>query len=109
MKGPCDSAGSPSDQCLEGPARWVAQRAQWLQVLEEEVAQLPSSFEDDGTLRPLLLERHMSGGDPVDLEAWERTELEASLQQTLHPYTELRRPVPLPLVISTAAKSWGQS
>uniref|UniRef100_A0A7S1AJG2 Uncharacterized protein n=1 Tax=Noctiluca scintillans TaxID=2966 RepID=A0A7S1AJG2_NOCSC len=109
MKGPCDSAGPPTDPCLEGQARWVAERAQWLQVLEEEVAQLPSSFEDDGTLRPLLLERHLRSGGPVDLEAWERTSLEASLQETAHPYTELRRPVPLPLVISTAAKSWGQS
>mmetsp|Transcript_124621 Transcript_124621/g.202677 ORF Transcript_124621/g.202677 Transcript_124621/m.202677 type:complete len:321 (-) Transcript_124621:74-1036(-) len=103
---------------------WVAQRARWLRVSEEEVGRDPSDFEDDGTLIGLRIaqraaERLASGGTDADesrrrcddlseLSEDEREMLEDCLESTERPFPRLKRRLPLAQAVWCAEELWAE-
>merc|ERR1712135_89981 len=70
---------------------WVAERARWLDVSEEEVGRDPPSFEDSGTLQNFLTQKTpvVEPPDLSDLSYDERDFLEDCLESTCRPFPEL--------------------
>mmetsp|Transcript_55533 Transcript_55533/g.180143 ORF Transcript_55533/g.180143 Transcript_55533/m.180143 type:complete len:324 (+) Transcript_55533:138-1109(+) len=109
-------------QC--GREFWYAERAVWLGIPVEEVSRDPSSFEDDGTLREVILAaRRQSAlvdpggqrpglleygpdGDLPELSDSEREMLEDCLDSTERPYPQPKRPLPLPQAVRCAEEFW---
>lgn len=100
-----------------GRALWVAQRAQWLGVPVDEVARDPTSFEEEGTLAPLLRATRPAVGVAADtdmpdalsdLSDEEREMLEECLDATERPFPQLKRALPLTHAVHCAQELWAE-
>eukprot|EP00747_Dinoflagellata_sp_TGD_P084860 gnl/TRDRNA2_/TRDRNA2_162680_c0_seq2.p1 gnl/TRDRNA2_/TRDRNA2_162680_c0~~gnl/TRDRNA2_/TRDRNA2_162680_c0_seq2.p1 ORF type:complete len:182 (+),score=25.27 gnl/TRDRNA2_/TRDRNA2_162680_c0_seq2:52-546(+) len=107
----------PAGAC--GKAHWVAQRARWLDVPEEEVSKEPESFEDHGSLGAYqeakraqasnCQERACPSQSHLDLSDDEREMLEDCLDSTERPYPPLKRSLPLVQAIRCAEEIWAEA
>jgi len=103
----CSVCGRPGHpRC--GRELWVAERARWLDVSEEEVGRDPPSFEDSGTLQNFLTQKTpvVEPPDLSDLSDDERDFLEDCLESTCRPFPELLGRLRLPLVVQCAEQLW---
>lgn len=94
----CGRGGHP--HC--GLRYWTSLRAAWLRVSEENVTQLPASFEDEGALQ-----HHGEAVGPIrDLSEGELEDLEDCLDAVQRPFPRLRRAVPLMQAVQCAESLW---
>lgn len=114
----CGREGHP----LCGKTAWIAERARWLDVSEEDVGREPDSFEHDGTLRDTVRAARGNAkaefatfppidddGDVLsDMSDGEREMLEDCLDATERPYPQPRRQIPLIQVIRCAEEVWSE-
>mmetsp|Transcript_87999 Transcript_87999/g.152459 ORF Transcript_87999/g.152459 Transcript_87999/m.152459 type:complete len:174 (+) Transcript_87999:229-750(+) len=98
----CITCGLEGHPCC-GMRYWTALRAAWLRVAEEEVARVPSSFEDAG---PLQLSRAASTGPIRELSEGELEDLEDCLDAVQRPFPRLSRSVPLMQAVQCAEALW---
>lgn len=98
----CTECGLPGHPCC-GQRYWNSLRAAWLRVSEEQVAQLPASFEDAG---PLQLLREGQHGQIRELSEGEVEDLEDCLDAVQRPFPLLRFKVPLGQAVQCAEALW---
>jgi len=83
---------------------WISLRSAWLRASEDDVSQVPASFEDAGTLQ---LARADDG--PIrELSEGELEDLEDCLDAVQRPFPRLRRTIPLMQVVQCAETLWDQ-
>jgi tetratricopeptide (TPR) repeat protein len=105
----CSVCGRPGHpRC--GRDLWVAERARWLNMPEEEVGREPPSFEHGGTLEEArLLQSKCTVTPPPDLSDLsdeERDVLEDCLESTCRPFPCLIGRLRLPVVVQCAEQLW---
>lgn len=93
---------------------WVRQRARWLGIAEEEVAQEPGDFENDGTLRAVLRRRRNPDALPEsdeelpELSESEQEMLADCLEATARPFPQPKRPLSLAQAVRCAEDLWAE-
>lgn len=114
----CGREGHP----LCGKTAWIAERARWLDVSEEEVGREPDSFEHAGTLRETVraarvnTKAEFATFPPTDdncdvlsdMSDAEREMLEDCLDAIERPYPQPRRQIPLIHVVRCAEEVWAE-
>eukprot|EP00931_Biecheleriopsis_adriatica_P108080 TRINITY_DN82416_c0_g1_i1.p1 TRINITY_DN82416_c0_g1~~TRINITY_DN82416_c0_g1_i1.p1 ORF type:complete len:278 (-),score=78.75 TRINITY_DN82416_c0_g1_i1:1-834(-) len=107
----CSTCMRPGHECC-GKSSWIASRAHWLHVSEEEVAREPDDFEDDGSLMQVMLSKRpedYEGPESVsDLSDDTRDQLEECLESTDRPYPQLKRKVTLTQAVHCAEEIWAE-
>mmetsp|Transcript_56058 Transcript_56058/g.87249 ORF Transcript_56058/g.87249 Transcript_56058/m.87249 type:complete len:151 (+) Transcript_56058:175-627(+) len=96
-----EGAGTEGSIPRCGMRYWIALRAAWLRVSEEDVAREPSSFEDAGSLQ--LAARNV---EVRELSDGEQEDLEDVLDCVQRPFPRLRQSVPLAQAVQCAESLW---
>ncbi|CAJ1376950.1 unnamed protein product [Effrenium voratum] len=93
-----------------GESLWLTERAKWLSMPDSEVAKVPKSFEDDGTLMEAIRasrEEYQCGiSDLSHLSDDERDALEDCIDSIDRPFPPLKCPVSLGQAVRCAVEMW---